>query len=762
MFKKKSKNNRLFLFTVAVLHLLAASSNASDPYTMGMGTARLAFGGGIDAAVLNPAFLGSELQPNHGLRIPPLNYYSSGYWSDLLSLTPYKEYFSINDDDTWQDLVTHLVNKSFRVTGKSAEKTSKIISRKIDDGTSIYSNTDISLISVKSGRIAVDIQTSVAAQIDLPAAPFLILFSDKDGLKRGSDLPLTHLGAQIRACTDISFAYGQPTDLSFITNALNDLTRNFTDFKYASWGVGLTVSLGHGYLNLKTEEGSIKVSDDGTSIKMDADLKLKTTGTGLQNDWSFSSPYENGFKLAGWGAGINTGVLLYGEHCILSASLRRLGPMVWKNVLKKDFKISTCEFDAVDVFHDDLDIFDEENGGYLPDENDSLNNSGNHVGWQPTRLNIGLGYRFSFNKTRKKSMYALSEFVNTSFELEQNLAPWPGRTFVPRIAIGAENGFLWGAFPVRTGFIFGGSEKIASTTGFSIGLPYFQFTAAYKAIGSMFWFPRRGFEVAFGLSTEWHRHRDPDKDGVSDRYDSCPYSNEDIDGFQDKDGCPDPDNDADSIPDISDSCPNNAEDIDNFKDTDGCPDYDNDQDSVADSVEMCINIAEDPDNINDTDGCPETDADADSIPDTIDNCPTEPESVNLISDKDGCPDTVKYASEQQKVSICNAISSIRFDSLGLLTDSSLFSLDSFSDLICELKLPVLLYWSDSSLTDSICNIRSGLITDSLIKRGIMPENICIADSAFQQFCTQQINNTALRFKFIETVDEYKCWFSRDK
>src|SRR5690606_21141679 len=78
---------------------------------------------------------------------------------------------------------------------------------------------------------------------------------------------------------------------------------------------------------------------------------------------------------------------------------------------------------------------------------------------------------------------------------------------------------------------------------------------------------------------------------------------EDRDGFEDEDGCPDPDNDGDGVPDTDDKCPNQAgvdapqhtgcpvvdqdgdgmndatdqcptqpEDVDGFEDEDGCPD----------------------------------------------------------------------------------------------------------------------------------------------------------------------------------------------
>lgn len=65
---------------------------------------------------------------------------------------------------------------------------------------------------------------------------------------------------------------------------------------------------------------------------------------------------------------------------------------------------------------------------------------------------------------------------------------------------------------------------------------------------------------------------DPDGDGIFDEADQCPDQPEDHDGFQDEDGCPDPDNDGDGIPDGEDLCPLDAEDVDGFQDDDGCPD----------------------------------------------------------------------------------------------------------------------------------------------------------------------------------------------
>ncbi|HEU5218637.1 MAG TPA: OmpA family protein [Gemmatimonadales bacterium] len=63
--------------------------------------------------------------------------------------------------------------------------------------------------------------------------------------------------------------------------------------------------------------------------------------------------------------------------------------------------------------------------------------------------------------------------------------------------------------------------------------------------------------------------RDSDGDGVPDNADRCPRQPEDQDGYEDDDGCPDPDNDHDGVPDERDECPEEPEG--KFGDGDGCP-----------------------------------------------------------------------------------------------------------------------------------------------------------------------------------------------
>jgi len=79
------------------------------------------------------------------------------------------------------------------------------------------------------------------------------------------------------------------------------------------------------------------------------------------------------------------------------------------------------------------------------------------------------------------------------------------------------------------------------------------------------------FRAIVGVS--WSPETDDmDGDGIPDSSDECPRLPEDMDGFEDEDGCMDPDNDNDLIPDLDDRCPNEEAIEGRDVDEDGCTD----------------------------------------------------------------------------------------------------------------------------------------------------------------------------------------------
>ncbi len=169
---------------------------------------------------------------------------------------------------------------------------------------------------------------------------------------------------------------------------------------------------------------------------------------------------------------------------------------------------------------------------------------------------------------------------------------------------------------------------------------------------------------------------DSDGDGVPDEADRCPVAREDLDGFEDDDGCPEADNDEDGVADATDTCPMEGETRNGLDDSDGCPDMapDADLDGVADGVDRCPFEPENLDGVRDEDGCPEhpvaqsvalakllstppvtalltplvstsapeasqpLDSDSDGVTDDADRCPVTAEDRDGFEDEDGCPE----------------------------------------------------------------------------------------------------------------------------
>ncbi len=145
--------------------------------------------------------------------------------------------------------------------------------------------------------------------------------------------------------------------------------------------------------------------------------------------------------------------------------------------------------------------------------------------------------------------------------------------------------------------------------------------------------------------------KDSDGDGLLDPDDQCPYKAEDRDGFEDEDGCPDPDNDGDGVLDRKDACVMEPEDVDGFEDEDGCPDPDNDGDGLPDVSDQCPLEPEDMDRFADEDGCPDPDNDRDGVLDADDKCPLEPG----VPEEQGCPKSVRVDVDKGQIYILDRV-----------------------------------------------------------------------------------------------------------
>jgi len=256
--------------------------------------------------------------------------------------------------------------------------------------------------------------------------------------------------------------------------------------------------------------------------------------------------------------------------------------------------------------------------------------------WHHFRFSVNAGFQVNMTSQRLVNIWADDEFrwgVGVAAVLDED----------ERVEIGVE---------------YVGATVIAEALEEELGLDVFDPVHTPMEILLAFRFDPEGifcggFGVGRGLTDGWgtpdlraygvvalqsERDRDKDKDGIQDRQDQCPEEPEDLDNFEDANGCPDPDNDRDSVLDVDDECPELPEDMDGFEDANGCPDPDNDQDGIPDGADECPDKPEDMDGFNDTDGCPENDNDGDEVPDQHDQCPEEKEDWDGFQDEDGCPD----------------------------------------------------------------------------------------------------------------------------
>jgi outer membrane protein OmpA-like peptidoglycan-associated protein len=285
-----------------------------------------------------------------------------------------------------------------------------------------------------------------------------------------------------------------------------------------------------------------------------------------------------------------------------------------------------------------------------------------------------------------------------------------------------------------------------------------------------------GFEDADGCPDP-----DNDKDGILDVDDKCPNNPENRNGVEDQDGCPegvDGDKDGDGIPDSLDKCPNDPEDRDGFQDADGCPDPDNDKDGIPDKKDQCPNDPEDRDGFQDQDGCPDPDNDHDQIPDAQDRCPNQPETYNGFQDEDGCPDKGNVIVQDNNILILQKVM-FKTGSAEILPESNAI-LDAVSTTIIHHPEFTLLEVqghaderSDDAYNLRLTKERSQAVVEALVQRGVARDHLrsqgygeyCPLDEGHNDAAWEK--NRRVEFKVLRTQDgptgvELGCKRARDK
>lgn len=244
---------------------------------------------------------------------------------------------------------------------------------------------------------------------------------------------------------------------------------------------------------------------------------------------------------------------------------------------------------------------------------------------------------------------------------------------------------------------------------------------------------REALRVMFALRYD-ETFLDSDGDGVPDIRDRCPTEAEDKDGFQDNDGCMDPDNDGDGVVDGEDGCPLEKGPAARR----GCPEKDSDGDGITDEFDKCPDKA----GPKDYDGCPDTDGD--EVPDNEDDCP----DLFGPPENNGCPfDSPPYVVvESDRIRIKG---NVLFE-----TGSAIIQKRSYS-LLDEVALvlrknpmlgPVLIEGhtdnrGSRALNMSLSGKRARSVLDYLVSKGIDRKRLSSAGFGFDKPITT--NDTAL-------------------
>ncbi len=240
--------------------------------------------------------------------------------------------------------------------------------------------------------------------------------------------------------------------------------------------------------------------------------------------------------------------------------------------------------------------------------------------------------------------------------------------------------------------------------------------------------------VFVGIGNQWvtggQWHWDYDNDGFIGLRDQCPRETEDLDGYLDTDGCPDPDNDGDGILDSEDACPEAGGDDVAVVGPDGCPDNDTDGDGIVNERDKCPEDPEDMDRFEDSDGCPDIDNDGDGILDTTDSCPDSPETLNGLVDEDGCPEVEGQAVIVTKNKI-EILQQVYFDTgKATIKEESFVVLDAIVDVMRrnpEIQLLQIQGHTDDRGNDNnnmrLSQRRAAAVLDYIVENGIDAERL---------------------------------------
>nr|MBP6732595.1 OmpA family protein [Chitinophagales bacterium] len=236
----------------------------------------------------------------------------------------------------------------------------------------------------------------------------------------------------------------------------------------------------------------------------------------------------------------------------------------------------------------------------------------------PTRINLFLDYNIAYGFGLN-----LAGVISPNMAKNRNMVHHTSSvTFTPKYDHAWFGAYLPMTYDALGNFSFGTTLRMG---------PLIVGTSDLLGLFAKKFVSNADIHLALKVTIPYHKIRDKDKDGVSNKRDLCKKEK----GTCETKGCPD--RDLDGITDSEDKCP----DVPGLREMQGCPDADGD--GITDAEDSCVNEK----GLREFYGCP--DRDSDRVIDKLDECPDTPglPAFNGCPDRDGdgtpdktdlCPD----------------------------------------------------------------------------------------------------------------------------
>ncbi len=421
---------KLFIFLLLIMPLIGSGSNGFNTVALSLANSAGASLRGTGASLVNPALMGMpcDFRSEMTLLNGEFNLANNAF-----SNSNYLKYFASGDYIS------------------SADK--KDIMNLLESGSlDLFTDENLSLLSVYSNNIAVNLYFSGSGKVSIPDDFFdLLLYGNElNALYKFSDAG-GEAWAGLTAAVSYSYRmeYYSGTYVPFLG-----------DIDYWAWGATIKYIRGIAYGHMTSVSASIVTFDDYIQ--------------GVYQGKGYVSQGGNGY-----GVDLGTSISFEESTWVFSLGINNvLGGINWN----KDNHLFTMTGTIDSVSLSNIDETE-------PEFEDSDTTYKAFYTYLPTVIDLGVAFKLN------------GDWLFT-FEYEQNLRKTMGIDRTPKIGVGAEMTYLK-ELPVRAGISIGGRYGLTLGTGFGINFEHWVWDFALANHGGFFGNSAKGFSLATGMSFRW-------------------------------------------------------------------------------------------------------------------------------------------------------------------------------------------------------------------------------------------------------------------